>query len=148
MMDTNVIIAIADDDADDREIFMEAAGNLDFGVRTLEFENGPQLVEFLKKSDTLLPEVIFLDLNNPLMDGVECLQIIKGMEKCSEIPVVIYTTSARRNDVDKTFVLGADLYIQKPNSLIELQKCIAKVLKTRSQYPKRDFSRKDFIMSL
>lgn len=148
MINKNVIIAIADDDADDREVFMEAANNLEIGIRSLEFENGPQLVEFLRKTDSSLPEVIFLDLNNPLMDGVECLQIIKGMEKCSEILVVIYTTSGRRNDVDKTFVLGADLYIQKPNSLEELQKCIAKVLKTRSHHPKRNFSREDFFLNI
>ncbi len=148
MIKENVIIALADDDADDREIFMKAANNLGIGVRTLEFENGPQLVEFLHKTDGLLPEVIFLDLNNPVMDGVECLQVIKRMEKCSDILVAIYSTSARRNDVDGTFVLGADLYIQKPNTLGELQKCILKALQIRSEYPKREFSRDDFFLNI
>lgn len=148
MINENMIIALADDDADDREIFMKAANSLEIGVRTLEFENGPQLVEFLQNTDSSLPEVIFLDLNNPVMDGVECLQIIRGMERCSDIMIAIYTTSARRKDVDGTFVLGADLYIQKPNSLGELQKCITKVLQTSSQYPKRELSRDEFFLSI
>lgn len=147
-MKEDVIIAIADDDADDRAIFITAANNLNIGVKALEFENGPELVEFLQDTDSSLPEVIFLDLNNPVMDGMECLQIIRGMKKCVGVIVAIYTTSARQNDVDGTYVLGADLYIQKPNSLEELEKCITKVIETRSEYPKGDFSRNDFVLSV
>lgn len=147
-MKNDVFIAIADDDADDRAIFVEATKDLSIGVRALEFENGPQLIEFLQQTDCALPEVVFLDLNNPVMDGVECLQIIRGMERCSNVIVAIYTTSSRQNDVDGTYVLGADLYIQKPNSLVDLQRCITKVLETRSEYPKGDFSRNDYVLSI
>lgn len=145
-MKKNLTIALADDDADDREIFMEAANSLGIGIRTLEFENGPQLVEFLQKTDGCLPEVIFLDLNNPVMDGVECLQAIKNIEKCSDILIAIYTISGRSKDVDETFVLGADLYIKKPNSLEELQECILKVLQIRSGNPKGNLSRDNYFL--
>jgi len=148
MAEQKIDIAIIDDDADDRAIFMQAAKNLDLGIRTLEFENGPQLVEFLQKSDNPLPQILFLDLNNPAMGGLECLHIIKQMKKCSGILIAIYSTSSMRKDVDGTFVLGADLYIKKPTELKEIEKYITKALKINSNPLEMELSRKDYFLKI
>jgi CheY-like chemotaxis protein len=53
------------------------------------------------------------------MDGKSCLKNIRKDERFKTIPVVIYTTSSNKKDIDLCMQLGAAEYIQKPNSMKE-----------------------------
>ena len=118
-------ILLADDDPDDRELFTEAAGMHDAHV--IGVQNGMQLMINLLQTDAL-PDVILLDLNMPEKDGKECLREIREHDKLKAIPVVIYSTSSAKKDIDDTQRLGANLYITKPNSFAELKKTIQRLL--------------------
>jgi CheY-like chemotaxis protein len=61
-----------------------------------------------------LPDVIFLDLNMPLMIGEECLADIRSEHRFASIPIVIYSTYMDRLKVEYLFEKGADRYLQKP----------------------------------
>ncbi|HEY0047074.1 MAG TPA: response regulator, partial [Flavobacterium sp.] len=75
-----------------------------------------------------LPDFIFLDLNMPEKGGKECLVEIRKHSKLKEIPVIIYSTSSSKKDIDDTYELGANLYITKPNSFTELRKAVRKIM--------------------
>lgn len=120
-----VHILLAEDDADDRELFIEAFSIVDPSIKVATVENGEKLMDHLKKSDNL-PDCIFLDLNMPKKNGKECLQEIKEDEKMQSIPIIVYTTSVNSKDIDETYNQGATCFMRKPNSFKELTRLLSK----------------------
>ncbi|MDQ3047360.1 MAG: response regulator [Bacteroidota bacterium] len=119
-------VLLADDDEEDRELFIEALAEVAPQVKVTYVENGELLMEILKTEENL-PNIIFLDLNMPHKNGTECLHEIRSQENLKNIPVIIYSTSSSRIDIEKTFKNGATLYITKPSSFKELTKITKKV---------------------
>ena len=113
-------IFLADDDADDAEIFLEALHRACPTVSFKRFEHGKKLLEHLHANKTQLPDIIFLDLNMPRMNGREFLSKFKKEKIYRDIPVIIWTTSAAQKDIDETTALGASYYLIKPNRFEEL----------------------------
>jgi len=80
--------------------------------------DGREGLDFLNKvgkyADAPRPDLIFLDLNMPRMNGTEFLKAVKADETLNEIPIVVLTTSDVENDVVRCYQLGAASYITKP----------------------------------
>lgn len=125
-----ITIFIVDDDEDDREFFIEAVAEINPGIIFREFNNGQDALQAVQSTDTSLPDLIFLDLNMPRLNGLQCLQQFKHNERSSEIPVVIYTTSKQKEDMEETSKSGAMHYIIKPTCPKDLKKEIEQVLTT------------------
>ena len=113
-------ILIVDDDEDDRELFCDAVNVVDPGINCIVARNGEEALNGLKSRHIPKPDLIFLDLNMPRINGVQCLREIKKDPVLHLIPVVIYTTSKLKEDKDITRKLGAVHFITKPSSLREL----------------------------
>ncbi|MDQ3047536.1 MAG: response regulator [Bacteroidota bacterium] len=114
-------VLLADDDEDDREIFIEAISEVAPNVKIAAVKNGVELMNRLTQDNAVLPDIIFLDLNMPCKSGEECLMEIRNHESLKDIPVVIYSTSSSKSDIDKTYQGGASYYITKPNSFNDLK---------------------------
>jgi CheY-like chemotaxis protein len=83
-------ILIVDDDNDDIEIFTEAVKTISTEINCLRACDGTEAIQLL---ENINPDIIFLDINMPGMDGGECLSVIKKKETFKNLPVVIYSTS-------------------------------------------------------
>ena len=139
-------IILADDDEDDRELFAEAiADNTQVHLETAK--DGIELMKMLKSQETN-PDIIFLDLNMPGKSGKKCLEEIRKNKEWSHIPIVIYSTSASVKDVDDTFLMGANLYIRKPNSFQELAKVIKKVFSLDWNEYRPKAEKKNFVFNI
>ncbi|MDL5512783.1 response regulator [Arenibacter sp. M-2] len=121
-------IFLADDDQDDREIFLDALAELPIKTSIKQFENGVDLMAELY-SESPLPNIIFLDLRMPLMDGFECLADIRNIPEYSKIKVIIYSTSYNQNEVDQLKEAGANQYLKKPNSFNQLKTLLYKSIR-------------------
>mgnify|MGYP003580958385 CR=1 FL=1 len=110
------IFLLADDDQDDAELFGEALSEIDPAIHFHHVDDGDAVLEFLKKHDGESPDIIFLDLNMPGIDGWECLRQLKANSVCEGIPVIIYSTSSHQHDKDRAIQLGATGLITKPSS--------------------------------
>jgi len=110
------VLFLIDDDEDDQHVFAEALSEVDGSVDLLTASNGLEALEILKSASSKLPDLIFLDLNMPKMNGKQFLQEIKSSSDLSDIPVVIYSTSSAKTDKDETLQLGASDFIVKPVS--------------------------------
>jgi len=122
-------IYLADDDEDDRILFAEALSEIDSSAVLTQAENGKQLMDILSIPTNPLPEVIFLDINMPKLNGFECLEKIrKENEDLKNVQVIIFTTSNNPATVEKAFELGASFYAVKPNSFKALKSLIDKIL--------------------
>lgn len=123
-----LLIYLADDDNEDRMLFKEALDEIDMNVTIEDFDNGVTLMDNLLKLEKPLPQVIYLDLNMPLMNGEECLNDIKSEPRLSKIPIVIYSTHADIVITEELRKKGADLYLVKPNSFEKLKNLLTKSL--------------------
>jgi len=123
-------IFLTDDDTDDCMIFTEILTEIEAAnqARLTISNNGIELMQTLHDTVPPPPEVIFLDLNMPRKNGFECLAEIRKTPKLKAIPVVIYSTSSSNDVVDRSYDGGANYYICKPQSYLQLKKTIEMVL--------------------
>jgi CheY-like chemotaxis protein len=105
-------ILYADDDVEDRMLFLEAFSKLEPTVSCITVCNGKQLLQSIREAHSL-PDLVFLDINMPVMDGRECLIEMKRDERLRTIPVVIYSTTSNKREVEALLGLGAISFIQK-----------------------------------
>ncbi len=139
-------IYLADDDEDDRQLFTEALEELPFELKVDTFSNGVDLMANLLNPETPLPDIIFLDLNMPLMNGEECLADIRGEKELYKIPIVIYSTSFDIFKVELLHKKGADRYLQKPKTFTKLKSTVQKAIESLSKQTSPKFAKEDFII--
>lgn len=114
-------IFIVDDDSEDVELlargFRGAAADCDI----LHLSNGLELfAELEARADRLggmMPDLILLDLQMPVMGGEVTLKRLKMDDRFKSIPVVVLSSSKNQNDVDSIYQLGANSFVTKPDSL-------------------------------
>jgi CheY-like chemotaxis protein len=141
-------ILLADDDEVDRMLFKDAFKELKIKSIVHTVNNGTQLMDFLAKNDADLPHLIFLDLNMPCKNGLECLKEIRSNEKFKKIPIAIYSTSASENDIKETFRNLANVYIKKPGDFSILKQLLAKVVSSASLYQNSSFNIENFLLRI
>lgn len=141
-----LLIYLADDDHEDCMFFEEALNEINNEICIETFDNGVTLMDALLNSQKPLPDVIFLDLNMPLMNGEECLDDIRNESQFSQISIIMYSTYISSTVVDRLREKGASWYLIKPNSFRDLKTLIEKSLDyiSNNLKPKED----QFIISL
>lgn len=81
------------------------------GIKIVEANDG---VDGLKKLSAEQFDLIFTDINMPVMDGLKLVSIVRGDANHSKIPIVIITTEGAQEDRERALSLGANDYITKP----------------------------------
>jgi len=120
---------LIDDDLDDQEIFFMALQQFDASVRCDFANDGAKAIEQLKADELNVPQCIFIDMNMPRVDGIECLEQIKKMGHLRGVPVCMFSTSADPTLVARTKVLGAVDFIVKPADISVLSEVIGQFFK-------------------
>ena len=141
-------ILLADDDEGDRLLFTVAFSELEIKTVVSTVNNGIQLMERLNMKNIRLPHLLFLDLNMPLKNGLECLKEIRGNEKLKDISIAIYSTSDNEKDMEETFHNGANIYITKPNDFRVLKQYLHKAVSTTLSYQGNTFNRDLFLLRI
>jgi len=127
-MNKNRIILIVDDDDDDRALFSDAVKEVDENIKCISASDGHHALNLLRNETLALPDYIFLDLNMPRLSGKQCLAEIKKNSRLVNIPVIIYSTTRRPEDVEETKKLGALHFITKPTLFNEICNAITSVM--------------------
>jgi CheY-like chemotaxis protein len=105
-------LIIADDDEDDQLMLEEIITDYSKLINTVCIPDGKRLMEYLISGTP--PDLLILDLNMPYKTGIQCLAEIRADKKLKEIPVVIFSTSKNKSDMDLCYALGAQLFYSKP----------------------------------
>lgn len=122
-------IYLADDDPDDRELFVDVLLEIDPTVVLTQAEDGTQLMEILSTIKEPVPETLFLDINIPGKTGFQCLEEIRKQEgRVKEINIIVLSTSNDPQDIEKALELGATFYAVKPNRFDVLKSFVKEVL--------------------
>ena len=105
-------IFIADDDSDDRLILTQALKEIDPAFRIETTQDGNELMSLLSH---LRPDFLFLDLEMPYKNGLECLREIRKHPVLGDLPVVVFSSTSRPVNIDVAYEMGADLFFVKPS---------------------------------
>jgi CheY-like chemotaxis protein len=108
-MNKNFVIALTDDDPDEHLLFKETLEEIIPQHTLISYMNGRHLLTDLKNNQ--LPDLLFLDINMPFINGFDTLKLIK--EWWSALPVIILSASRNEDDMRKSYFYGADLYVTK-----------------------------------
>ena len=121
-------ILLVEDDIDDQVFFINEVNRLDIQVQCDIAHNGEEAYKMV----SLYPsyDMIFMDLNMPVMDGSTCLAKLKSSEY-KNVPVIILTTSKNERDIERCRNLGAVMYWIKPASAERLFNELENILNTR-----------------
>lgn len=111
-------IWLADDDADDCELFQDVLKQILPLASLTIIPNGEDLMNLL--NTTHKPDILFLDINMPCKDGLDCLVEIRAQRQFARLPVVIFSSSTQPKHIDVSYGYGANLYYSKPTSFQEL----------------------------
>jgi len=114
-------ILLVEDNPDDVELTRIAFAEAKLANRLVVVSDGVEALDYLfargahaGRDPDDLPSIVLLDLNLPKVDGREVLQAIRANERTRSLPVVVLTTSAEPFDVEASYALGVNSYIQKP----------------------------------
>jgi CheY-like chemotaxis protein len=126
MTNKPIKVLIADDDKDDADLLKEA---LEDALPSTNIVHVPDGIAALREIKTgLRPELVFLDLNMPLKNGLYCLKDIYNLELLPDTPIFIYSTSNNIKDINEAYRHDAAFYIIKPPSFKMLCEIIKRAL--------------------
>lgn len=148
MREDYTYVVLADDDEDDRLFFTDAFEELKMQTKVDIYKDGIELMNALNQSNSKIPNILFLDLNMPMKSGLECLKEIKGNPRFRDISIAIYSTSASEEDIENTFINGANIYIKKPSDFKILKKILADVVTMNWQYHTSGLNKDNFLLRL
>ncbi|MDT4329969.1 response regulator [Methylomonas sp. MED-D] len=107
-------ILLVEDDSVDAMTVKRALKELHVSNPLTHVENGEEALAHLQDASQEQPCLILLDLNMPVMNGIEFLHAVKSLPELKRIPVVALTTSDEQEDKVESFELGVAGYMRKP----------------------------------
>jgi len=113
-------ILIIDDDTDDSDFLRDAIQQISPRTNCTIVSSSDEALEGLQTKQIPRPDLIFLDLNMPRINGMQCLGKLKATAGMSEVPVVIYTTSKSHEQNVESLKLGASHFVTKPSGFRQL----------------------------
>ena len=132
-------LLLIDDDSDDRLLFYEAIQEISPEIACITEQDGRKALADLNDTKIDLPDVIFVDINMPSLDGWECLDKIKNAEITKGIPVIMFSTSSAERDSVRAAHSGAVSLLTKPDNFIELKNLLHEIITTHYNKLPLDF---------
>lgn len=126
-MGTKKKFFLVDDDMDDIQLFKEAVSEINDSIILQSAIDGQDAIDKLSSGEVEDPDVIFLDINMPIMNGWQFLAALKG-GNYRHIPVIMFSTSPNQQDIDKALGLGALCFFSKPDDYSRLKEILEVVV--------------------
>ncbi len=121
-------IAIVDDDEEDIEMLLETIAALKFPGEVVSFNDSSNFLRYIASMEAgRLPDVVIVDYNMPIVNGIEVLRKIKSSRLFGSTRVIIFSTTTRESERNEVYGLGAEFFT-KPSSYPQLQNFIASVI--------------------
>jgi len=123
------IVYLVDDDEDDRFIIKEAIKSVDAGVIVIEAINGADLLKNLTSNDHPKPGLIVMDMNMPVMNGLETLEAIRANPQTAHFPTIMVSTASDPFLQSNAAKSGVSHFYAKPSSFKEYINLVNKLMK-------------------
>jgi DNA-binding response OmpR family regulator len=132
-------ILLVDDDPDESVIFRDAVEHLGESIDLTQVYYCHELFEVLKENSF---DLVILDVNLPLVNGVECLKRIRSDKSLPQLPIIMFSNVINQLNIDLCYQQKADYFFIKPNSLNDVKVVVRKLMDTdwtKGQVKKEEF---------
>jgi CheY-like chemotaxis protein len=120
-------IFLSENSLDDQIFFSLALTATKIKCDLIIVNDGQKLMEKLT-TEAVTPDLIFMDINMPRKNGLECLMEIRHDKRLLTVPVIILSAGSQKMSIDITYELGANMYLGKPNKLERLVSMLREIL--------------------
>jgi len=120
---------LIEDDIDDQEIFRMSLEEVDKTIKCDVAGNGYDAVQQLNAETHYTPDYIFIDVNMPKMNGLDCLKELKKLSRLHDTQIIMLSTSEEPRIINQCEQLGANDFVVKPSSLDLLTLILSKIIK-------------------
>ncbi len=120
-------IYLVDDDSEEAELFGEAIERIDSSIELVWHHDVMEALDDLIRADTP-PDILFLDLNIPKISGKQLLSLLRMNKQTKDLPIVIYSTSISKKDIEDTEPYGVKAFLQKPEDFNKLVSRIREIM--------------------
>lgn len=129
-MKDNFHILLVEDNIGDVVLAKEAFENTGITDELIVASNGQEALEILNELSNkgILPKLILLDLNMPIINGLEFLGTMRKNDRYKFIPTILLTTSSAENDIRQAYNVGANAYLVKPFDNDEFNEMIKRMV--------------------
>jgi chemotaxis family two-component system response regulator Rcp1 len=114
-------ILLVEDNEGDILLTTEALETIQLSNEITVIKSGKEAIDYMTQSGSYieidLPDLVLLDINIPIKNGLEVLSMIRSHEKSKSIPVIMLTTSSSLSDQNASRQLNANLFITKPTDM-------------------------------
>jgi DNA-binding response OmpR family regulator len=114
-----VTVYLVDDDSEEAELFQDAMSQIDIAIKVFWYDNVMDAMDALM-GEKKMPEFLFLDLNLPKVSGKDMLRLLRQNEITSVLPIVIYSTSISKMDIEDITPYNVSRFLQKPEDFNSL----------------------------
>ena len=121
---------LIDDDQDDQEIFKMCIDKVSGDINCTTMDDAPMAIAMLNANPGYIPGHIFIDMNMPKMNGIECLKVLRTMERLNATKIFMYSTTSVQSSLDEAKQSGASGFIIKPSTAPELREILSKLFST------------------
>lgn len=118
-------IIVADDDSDDRLFLEDVLHEVAPSKSVTSVKDGQELLSLFSH---FIPDLLFLDLEMPRKNGLECLKEIRNNPATKDLPIVVFSSTNRDYNIDVAYEMGAHLFLSKPNSYDDLKLAMQTIL--------------------
>ena len=125
-------ILLIDDDEDDHIVFKLAMSEVDQSIQLFYCNSVDNISQVIVQTR---PQLIFLDINLPRINGIECLQDLQKDDIGKIIPVIMYSSSELPRDLQLSFDSGASLYFRKPTDVSKLESALKEIFTMNWEQP-------------
>ena len=133
-------ILLVDDDPDESVIFRDAVEQLGESIDVTQVYYCHELYDVLKDNSF---DLVILDVNLPLVNGIECLKKIRGDESFPQLPIIMFSNVINQLNIDLCYQQKANYFFIKPNSLNDIKVVVRKLMDTdwsnKNQVKKEEF---------
>lgn len=120
-MQNPLLIFLVDDDPDDREMFSLVMDEVTGAAQYVFAYDGVHALERIHEDATFIPNLVFIDINMPRMNGIRLLEEIKKISRLSSTPVYMYSTYAEAGLVQRCLSIGASGFMKKHVDTVKMR---------------------------
>ena len=118
---------LAEKDTEYQEIFQEALVEMSIPITLTIVNDGKELMDKLKSAQSPMFNVVVLDVNMPRKSGIQCLKEIRKDNKWNNTFSVVLTSDKNKNQVEKAYRAGANLFMTKPESYKDYMETVKRI---------------------
>lgn len=140
---TNASILIVEDNPDHAELIEGTIRDCEPGIRILNLKNGEEALQhlgILKAQNAPAPDLIFMDIKMPRMNGIETLIALKQDIYMRDIPVIMLSTSTNESEMRICLKSGAEVYLAKPLQAETFKQQIRPLLEDWRKSPRKNLN--------